>query len=75
MDLFTWCCFLVLLLLCGWLVQTYAAPSVSFSVKITSILTWVLNFGLVLLVPEDLYYTLTHFENEHAVEWTPEQVQ
>jgi hypothetical protein len=46
------------LLLC---VHYYSAPSVSFYVKITSVLTWVLNFGLALLVPEDLYYTLTHF--------------
>ena len=75
MDLFTWCCFVVLLILCCWLVQWFAAPEVSFYVKITSVLTWVLNFGLVLLVPEDLYYTLNHFENSHEVEWSKEQVQ
>jgi hypothetical protein len=61
MDLFTWICFFVLLVMCCLLVHYYSAPSVSFYVKITSVLTWVLNFGLALLVPEDLYYTLTHF--------------
>lgn len=71
MDLFTWVCFAVLTLLCCWLVQWYAAPSVSCYVKVTSVATWVLNFGLVLLVPEDLYYTLTHFDDHHGIEWTP----
>ena len=71
MDVFTWLSLLILFLICCYLVQYFSAPSVSFQVKVTSVLTWVLNFGLVLLVPEDLYYTLTHFEHPHAVEWTP----
>ena len=36
----------------------YAAPSVATHTKITSILTWVLTFGLVLLVPLDLFITI-----------------
>lgn len=59
MDLFTWVSFIILLTVCCLLVQYYSAPSVSIYVKVCSALTWVLNFGLALLVPEDLYYTLT----------------
>jgi magnesium-transporting ATPase (P-type) len=35
----------------------YAAPSVSLLTHLVSIGTWVLNFGLVLLVPMDVYLT------------------
>lgn len=49
------------------LVLVYAAPSVSWYVKITSILTWILNFGLALLVPEDTYWTLLR-PNEKTIE-------
>lgn len=67
MDLFTWVVLGILLLMCWYLVQYYSAPSVSFVVRITSVLTWVLNFGLALIVPEDLYYTLNHFEDPHNI--------
>lgn len=64
MDLFTWISFIVLLILCCFLVQYYSAPSVSIYVRVCSALTWVLNFGLVLLVPEDMYYTMSQGETE-----------
>jgi intergrase/recombinase len=36
----------------------YSGKDVSIYVKIWSVITWVLNFGLALLVPEDVYQTL-----------------
>jgi hypothetical protein len=67
MDLFTEVVLLILLLMCWYLVQFYSAPSVSLIVRVTSVLTWVLNFGLALIVPEDLYYILNHFEDPRHI--------
>lgn len=49
-----------LTLICTFLVLRYSAPSVSWHIKFWSILTWVLNFGLAFLVPEDTYWTLLY---------------
>jgi hypothetical protein len=43
---------------CVYLVNNYSSREVSLHVKFWSVLTWVLNFGLALLVPEDVYQTL-----------------
>lgn len=48
----------ILIVVCTYVVLRYSAPSVSWPIKFWSILTWVLNFGLALLVPEDIYWTL-----------------
>jgi hypothetical protein len=48
----------ILTLICGYLVNYYARKDVSVHVKAWSVITWVLNFGLALLVPEDIYQTL-----------------
>lgn len=50
----------ILTIICTYLVLRYAAPSVTWHVKFWSILTWVLNFALALLVPEDTYWTLMY---------------
>lgn len=47
--------YVVLALVCWWIVNKYAHQTVSKEVRFWSIFTWVLNFGLVLLVPEDIY--------------------
>jgi len=44
--------------LCTYLVMYYSGKQVSMHVKVWSVITWVLNFGLALLVPEDVYQTL-----------------
>jgi hypothetical protein len=44
---------------CIYLVNYYSGKDVSLHVKFWSVVTWVLNFGLALLVPEDIYQTLT----------------
>lgn len=49
--------------LCLYLVNYYAGKEVSFHVKVWSVITWVLNFGLALLVPEDVYLTLNKETN------------
>jgi hypothetical protein len=41
----------LLTIVCTYLVHHYASKEVSLHVKIWSIFTWVLNFGLALLVP------------------------
>ncbi len=43
---------------CVYLVNNYSSREVSLHVKFWSVITWVLNFGLALLVPEDVYQTL-----------------
>jgi hypothetical protein len=48
----------LLSLVCIYLVNYYSGKDVSIHVKIWSVITWVLNFGLALLVPEDVYQTL-----------------
>ena len=53
----------ILTSLCTYLVLTYSAPSVSFHVKFWSIVTWILNFGMGLLVPEDVYITMDSSKN------------
>ena len=47
-----------LVVVCVYLVNYYASKDVSMHVKVWSVVTWVLNFGLALLVPEDVYQTL-----------------
>ena len=48
----------ILIGVCLYLVNYYASREVSTHVKVWSVVTWVLNFGLALLVPEDVYQTL-----------------
>ena len=48
----------ILVALCTCLVFSYSAPSVSPHVKFWSIVTWVLNFGMCMIVPGDVYITL-----------------
>ena len=55
----------ILTIICTYLVLKYSAPSVSWHIKFWSILTWILNFALALLVPEDTYLTLL-YPNEHT---------
>ena len=55
--------FLALALLCAYLIHYYSGPSVSIHIKIWSLLTWVMNFGMALLVPVDLYETLKNSKN------------
>jgi hypothetical protein len=43
---------------CLYLVNYYSAKDVSLHVKFWSVVTWVLNFGLAMLVPEDVFQTL-----------------
>lgn len=50
----------VLAIICTFLVLRYAAPSVSWHIKFWSILTWILNFALALLVPQDTYLSLLY---------------
>ena len=47
--------FILLGLLCLYLVYYYTGPLVSFHVKFWSFFTWLLNFGIALLAPIDLY--------------------
>jgi hypothetical protein len=47
-----------LTVICIYLVNQYASKEVSISVKVWSVITWVLNFGLALLVPQDVFMTL-----------------
>jgi hypothetical protein len=48
----------LLLIICTYLVNHYAAKSVSFHIKFWSVITWTLNFAITLLVPQDVYQTL-----------------
>lgn len=48
----------ILIAISSYLVLNYAASNVSWHIKIWSIFTWVLNFSLALLVPEDVYITI-----------------
>lgn len=50
--------FCLLTALCLYLVNYYASKEVSLHVKFWSVITWVLTFGLALLVPEDVFLTL-----------------
>ena len=52
---------LLLIFFCSYLVLFFSSPSVPISIKITSILTWTLNFGLVLFVPSDIFQVLSTF--------------
>ena len=74
MDLWSVIGFLALVFLCSYLVLYYASPHVSLAVKVTSILTWVLNFGLVLLVPSDIFMVLDSF-GPHTKEVTPQMLK
>ena len=56
----------LLTLLCVYLVDYYASKEVSPYVKVWSVITWVLNFGLAFLVPEDVYETLKGREGQHT---------
>lgn len=58
----------ILTIISTYLILRYAAPSVSLHVKFWSILTWVLNFGLALLVPQDTYITL-HTDKKHPAKF------
>lgn len=42
----------------SYLVLTYASPTVSYHIKFWSTVTWILNFSLAFLVPEDVYLTI-----------------
>lgn len=48
----------LLIIICAYLVNYYSSKEVSTHVKVWSVITWVLNFGLALLVPEDVFQTL-----------------
>lgn len=50
----------ILTIICSFVVIQYSAPSVSWYVKVCAIITWILNFALALLVPEDTYFTLLY---------------
>jgi hypothetical protein len=45
----------LLIIICAYLVNYYAAKTVSKHIKFWSIVTWVFNFAITLLVPEDVY--------------------
>lgn len=47
--------------ICVYLVYYFAAPNVPFSIKFAAILTWILNFGLVLYVPSDIFEVLSTY--------------
>ena len=49
---------------CLYLLHYFASRDVSLSVKITSLITWILNFGLALLVPEDIFLTLQRSQGQ-----------
>ena len=56
----------LLLIICIYLVNYYSGKNVSFHLKLWSVITWVLNFAIALLVPQDVYLTLnpdTHKDN------------
>jgi hypothetical protein len=55
--------------ICIYLVNYYSGKDVSLHVKFWSVLTWVLNFGLALLVPEDVYQTLKGEQDEQVVHY------
>lgn len=62
--------FCILTMFCVYLVNYYANKEVSLHVKVWSVITWVLNFGLALLVPEDVFVTLnkeTHSQYGHLL--------
>lgn len=42
----------------AYLVYFYAIPSVHIGVKVTVYLTWLLSFGIVVLLPFDIYYSM-----------------
>ena len=54
--------FIALTSICAYLIHYYSGPSVSIHIKFWSLLTWVMNFGMALLVPIDLYQTLKNQE-------------
>ena len=56
---------ILVILICVYLVNYYASRDVSFRIKLWSVITWVLNFGLALLVPDDVYATLNGHESHH----------
>ncbi len=58
--------YLILTALCIYLVNYYASKDVSMHVKVWSVITWVLNFGLALLVPEDVFLTLKK-STDHSI--------
>ena len=64
MDLWSFLEFILLLVVCAYLVNYYASPNVSLIVKVTSVLTWLFNFGLVLLVPWDILMVQKTFGRE-----------
>ena len=65
----------LLFLLSSTIIFIYSAPSVTLTVKFWSILTWVLNFAIALLVPEDIYLTLSPTLNEKEISWVGFQYQ
>lgn len=48
----------ILVMVCLYLINYYASKEVSMHVKVWSVITWTLNFGLALLVPQDVFQTL-----------------
>ena len=48
----------LLVMICLYLLLHYASKEVSIHIRIWSLITWVLNFGLALLIPQDVYLTL-----------------
>ena len=42
----------------AYLVYQYALPNVHISVKISVFLTWLICFGIVVMLPYDIYYSL-----------------
>ena len=48
----------LLIIVCLCLLSYYAAKDVSLHIRVWSLITWVLNFGLALLIPQDVFLTL-----------------
>ena len=53
----------LLIIVCLCLLSYYAAKDVSLHIRVWSLITWVLNFGLALLIPQDVFLTL---QNDRA---------
>ncbi|CAD8073309.1 unnamed protein product [Paramecium sonneborni] len=52
---------LTLLFYVGYLVREYSQQQVPFYVKLLTYISWILSFGIVFIIPHDIYYTLNDY--------------
>lgn len=49
----------------GYLVHSYAQKEVHLYVKILTFLSWLLSFGIVLIIPHDIYFVQSIFTHKN----------